>query len=76
MAKNIQVRNVPDAVLRRLKARAEYDGMSLSEHLLIELTRLASLPTRQEMQDRLAQLTEAKLSRSAAQVIRRERGSA
>jgi plasmid stability protein len=76
MARTIQVRNVPEAVLRQLKRRAEAMGQSLSEHLLGELTRLAGLPTRREMRERLATLGEVKLSRSAAALVRRERGTA
>jgi plasmid stability protein len=76
MAKTIQIRNVPEPVLRRLKARAAADGMSLSEHLLVEVTRLAQIPTRKQMQERLAALGEVKLSKSAAQLVRRERDSA
>jgi hypothetical protein len=76
MAKTIQVRGVPETVLRHLKRRAEAMGQSLSEHLLGELTRLAALPTRKEMRERLAALDEVKLSRSAATLVRRERGTA
>lgn len=76
MAKTIQVRGVPETVLRNLKRRAEAMGQSLSEHLLEELTRLAALPTRKEMRERLAALDEVKLSRSAATLVRRERGTA
>lgn len=76
MAKTIQVRNVPETVLKRLKLRAAASGMSLSEHLLAELTRLASLPTRKEMRERLAGLAEVKLSKSAAALVRRERDTA
>ncbi len=76
MAKNIQIRNVPDAVLKRLKLRAEHAGMSLSEHLLAEVTRLAALPTREEMRERLRTRPETKLSKSAATLVRRERDSA
>lgn len=76
MAKTIQVRNVPDAVHKRLKQRAADAGMSLSEHLLAEFARLASIPTRKEMRERLAALSEVKLSKSAAALVRRERDTA
>lgn len=50
---HIQIRNVPPDVHARLKRRAAEDGLSLSEYLLQELTRLASLPTLEEMTERL-----------------------
>ena len=76
MAKTIQVRNVPDAVHRRLAQRAADAGMSLSEHLLAELTRLAALPTRKEWLKRLHERPRVKLTKSAAALVRRERDSA
>jgi hypothetical protein len=49
----IQVRDVSEEAHRRLKARAALAGMSLSEYLRVELERLASLPTLDEMLDRI-----------------------
>lgn len=37
MSKMIQIRNVPDALHRKLKARAALEGMSLSDYLLAEV---------------------------------------
>ena len=76
MAKSITIRNVPDAVHRRLKLRAASAGMSLSEHNLAELTQLADLPTREEWRARLHARPKAKLSKSAAALVRRERDTA
>ncbi len=76
MAKTIQVRNVPENVHRKLKARAAGAGLSLSEFLLAELTRFAELPTREEMRDRLRRKARGKLTPSAAKLVRRERDSA
>lgn len=45
MAKTIQIRNVPDDVHRTLRVRAAADGMSLSEYVLREITRVARRPT-------------------------------
>ena len=39
MAVTVQIRNVPDDVHRKLKARAALAGMSISEYLLRELER-------------------------------------
>jgi plasmid stability protein len=73
MAKLIQIRNVPEAVHRRLKARAALMGMSLSEYLLREVTRLAERPTIEEWRQRLASRRAVKPSREPAAVIRGQR---
>jgi len=49
----IQLRNVPDALHRRLKARAAMEGMSLSDYLIAEVARVAERPTPREMHERL-----------------------
>jgi hypothetical protein len=41
----IQLRNVPDALHRTLKARAAMTGMSLSDYLLAEIREIAERPT-------------------------------
>lgn len=56
MSVNIQIRDVPDAVHRRLKAKAALAGMSLSQYLLAEVTHLAEMLTNSEIRERLAQL--------------------
>ena len=56
MSKMIQIRNVPDALHRKLKARAAMAGMSLSDYLLRELRRGAEVPTLEEFQERLRKL--------------------
>jgi antitoxin FitA len=76
MSKMIQIRNVPDALHRRLKARAATAGKSLSDYLLDEIARVAALPTREDMLARLHSRTRVALRKSAASVIRRERDSA
>jgi plasmid stability protein len=53
MSKMIQVRNVPDALHRGLKARAAMAGMSLSDYLLAELKEIAERPTLRELRQRL-----------------------
>lgn len=75
MSKMIQVRHVPDAVHRRLKARAALDGRSLSDFLLAELQRIAERPTRAELLARLAKVTRPALSPSPAALIRADRDS-
>jgi len=53
MSKTVQVRNVPDALHRSLKARAATTGMSLSDYLLQELREIAERPTLVEFRERL-----------------------
>jgi antitoxin FitA len=53
--KNLQIRNVPDEVHRRLKSRAALEGRSLSEYALAELLRGLERPTRRELLDRVQQ---------------------
>jgi antitoxin FitA len=76
MPKMVQIRNVPDALHRKLKARAAIAGQSLSDYLLAEISRIAALPTRDEMLARIHSRTCATLKTSAAAVIREERESA
>src|SRR6266446_4981875 len=45
MSKMIQLRNVPEALHRTLKARAATAGMSLSDYLLAEIREVAERPT-------------------------------
>jgi plasmid stability protein len=76
MSKMVQIRNVPDALHRKLKARAARAGQSLSDYLLAEIERTAVLPTRQEMLARIHSRTRVTLKTPAAVVIREERESA
>jgi plasmid stability protein len=54
MSKMIQLRNVPDDLHRKLKARAALSGLSLSDYLLQEVRRVAERPTVAELRSRLA----------------------
>lgn len=71
---HVQIRNMPAALHRKLKARAATAGMSLSDYLLKEVERGADLPT---LDDWLAevrggrQLTQLKAR--PAELIRAER---
>ena len=76
MSKMVQIRNVPDALHRKLKSRAAESGRTLSDFLLAELERLAARPTRDEMLTRIHSRTRATLKTPAAVVIRKERESA
>ena len=76
MSKMVQIRNVPDALHRKLKSRAAEAGRTLSDFLLTELERLAARPTRDEMLTRIHSRKRVKLKTPAAVVIREERESA
>jgi plasmid stability protein len=54
MPKAIQVRDVPDDVHAVLRTRAAAAGMSLSDYLRLEITRLAGQPTLAEVIARAA----------------------
>jgi plasmid stability protein len=75
MSKMIQIRNVPDALHRRLKARAALDGKSLSDYVLAEVAESAERPTVTELRARLAARTSASPSREPAFAVREERDS-
>ena len=72
----VQVRNVPDGLHRKLKARAAVAGQSLSDYLLAELARIAARPTREEMLSRIHGRAPVALRTPAAVVIRDERETA
>jgi antitoxin FitA len=50
----VQVRDVPEATLRALKARAAERGLTLTAYLRAELEKLAARPTNAEIVERLA----------------------
>jgi hypothetical protein len=69
----IQLRHVPDALHRTLKARAALEGVPLSEYLIREVRKLAERPTIEEMRARLAarERTDSRIDPTAA--VRAER---
>jgi antitoxin FitA len=69
----IQIRNVPEALRRTLKARAALAGMSLSEYLLAEIRRIAERPTLEEMRERLRRCSAVDPAVTPEQVVREER---
>lgn len=69
----VQIRNVPAAFHRRLKARAAMEGMSMSDYILREVGKALERPTRHEVLQRLETRSARRLTRSAAAVIRAER---
>lgn len=73
MSKMIQLRNVPDELHRKLKARAATSGQSLSDYLIAEIRAVAERPSTAEMRYRLLQRAPAKVRESAARAVRAER---
>lgn len=75
MAKMIQLRHVPDALHRQLKARAAVSGLSLSDFLIREARKIAEQPTPQEMRERLIRRDPYRGKTSPTAVLREERDS-
>ncbi|MGA3105142.1 MAG: hypothetical protein ABSD53_11730 [Terriglobales bacterium] len=73
MTKMIQLRNVPDALHRGLKARAAMAGMSLSDYLLAEIKEIAGKPTLSELRERLHKREPVSARIDTAHLLRQER---
>jgi hypothetical protein len=73
MATTIQIRNVPEALHRRPKARAAGAGLSLSGYLLRQIRDMAERPTIDDLRARLVRRTAVTLSVDTADAVRAER---
>lgn len=73
MSKMIQIRHVPDALHRKLKARAASLGMTLSDYLLTEVEAIAEKPTVPEWLELVRRLEPVAVDEDPATVIRRHR---
>ena len=73
VTKMIQLRNVPDALHRNLKARAALAGMSLSDYLLAEIREIAEKPTLVELRDRLHKREPVSAELDTALLVREQR---
>ncbi len=71
---NVQIRDVPPDVHRRLKAQATQSGQSLNAYLLAQVTEIARLPTVAELADRI-RARPPYTGPSAAGVVREDRDS-
>ena len=69
---NVQVRDVPPDVHRRLKSQAALAGQSLNDFLLARLSEIARLPTVPELAERICERPPY-TGPSSASVIREER---
>ena len=75
MSKLVQIKNVPDAVHRTLKARAAQAGMTLSDYLLKELSDIAARPTLDEILNGLKTRGPVDRRFDSAAAVRAERES-
>jgi hypothetical protein len=75
MSKMIQLRHVPEALHRRLKARAALSGLPLSDFLIQEVRKIAEHPSSDEMRERLRQRDPYRGKLSPTSVIRAKRDS-
>jgi hypothetical protein len=75
MSKMIQLRHVPDALHRQLKARAAMSGLPLSDYLIREVRKIAEQPTPEEMRERLRQRPPYRGRTSPTEIVRAERDS-
>jgi antitoxin FitA len=75
MQKMIQLRNVPDPLHRKLKARAAMAGMSLSDYLLAEIKDIADRPTLTELRNRLHTRKPLRVEFDAARLVQEERNA-
>ncbi len=73
MSTVIQIRNVPEDLRRKLKARAAEKGVTLSEYLLAEVRRLAERPSMEEFRARLAARKPLGFDIGSADAVREER---
>lgn len=73
MSKMIQLRHVPDALHRKLKARAALEGLSLSDYLVREVGRVAERPTLAELRERVAARRPVRPRVPPAAAVRAER---
>ena len=73
MSKMIQIRHVPDALHRRLRARAAMAGMSLSDYLRRELEFAADRLTPGELRERLTMLEPVRVRERPGAAVRAER---
>jgi len=73
MSRMIQLRKVPDALHRTLKARAAIAGMSLSDYLLAEIREIAERPTLSELRQRVERRQPVNLTVPDATVVCAER---
>ena len=73
MSTMIQIRNVPDEIHRKAKARAALSGLTLSDFALQALERELRRPTASELAARIRALEPVPESPPGAALVREER---
>ena len=73
MSRMIQIRHVPDDIHKILKIRAVEKGLSLSDYLLRELTKMVKRPTLDEVLKRIEKRAPVDLKESSVDAVRAER---
>ena len=73
MTTMIQIRNVPETLHRRLKARAALEGVSMSRFVLREIERALERPSRREWIEAIRSQPEVELDISPADILRDQR---
>ena len=73
MTTMIQIRNVPEALHRRLKARAALEGVSMSRFVLREIERALERPSRRDLLEAIRSQPKIELDISPADILREER---
>lgn len=71
----VQIRNVPVELHRRLKARAATEGMTMSDFIRRELSKVLEQPPRHEVLERLRARPVRRLRTRPADALRSERDS-
>ena len=73
MSRMLRIRNVPNDLYARLKARAALAGMSMSDYVLREIRQSLDRPTREEVFARIAELPPIQLDPPPADILREDR---
>lgn len=73
MSKNIQVRDVPDRLHRKLVRRARERGQTLTDYVEEILEREVARPPREEVVERISSRSAVDLGRPAAEILGEER---
>lgn len=71
----IQIRHVPEQIHKTLKLRAVNAGMSLSDYLLMEITKVAERPLLDDVIQRIQSRKSPSLRQSVKDAVREERHS-
>jgi antitoxin FitA len=75
MNKHVQIRNVPDAKHRKLKARAAERGLTITDYVKQLVDRDLERPTMAELIKRAKSFTQVDIGTSAVDYVREDRDS-